>query len=151
MLEELVSILAIGVAAAALFVPRTGSARDSMRTMTRNLPGHAGDALLRSGTSEPESAAEQADADRSAEQDTRDAPGPRGGDSHDPRSLEDKTRHSIAYLLIALLAFLVIALLAMVVFGVITVGEVKEFDVFLAPLVALVTGATGYYFTRKRT
>ena len=143
MLEELVSILAVGVAAAALFVPRIGSARDSMRTMTRNLPGHAGDALLRSGTSEPESAAEQ--------QDTHDAPGPRGGDSHDPRSLEDKTRRSIAYLLIALLAFLVIALLAMVVFGVITVGEVKEFDVFLAPLVALVTGATAYYFTRKRT
>ena len=70
--------------------------------MTRNLPGHAGDALLRSGTSEPESAAEQGDADRSAEQDTHDAPGPRGGDSHDPRSLEDKTRRSIAYLLIAL-------------------------------------------------
>ena len=68
MLEELVSILAIGVAAAALFVPRIGSARDSMQTMTRNLPGPAGDALL-----------------------------------------------------------------------------------FLAPLVALVTGATAYYFTRKRT
>ena len=84
-----------------------------------------------SGTSEPESAAEQADADRSAEQDTHDVPGPRGGDSYDPRPLEDKTRRSIAYLLIALLAFLVIFLLAMVVFGVITVGEVKEFDVFL--------------------
>ena len=40
----------------------------------------------------------------------------------------DGHRRSIAYLLIALLAFLVIALLAMVVFGVITVGEVKEFD-----------------------
>ena len=35
--------------------------------------------------------------------------------------------------LIALLAFLVIALLAMVVSGVITVGEVKEFDVFRPP------------------
>ena len=35
--------------------------------------------------------------------------------------------------LIALLAFLVIAVLAMVVFGVITVGEVKEFDVFRPP------------------
>ena len=33
MLEELVSILAIGVAGAAVFVPRTGSARDSLRTM----------------------------------------------------------------------------------------------------------------------
>ena len=143
MLEELVSILAFGVAAAALFVPRTGSARDSMRTMTRNLPGQAGDALLRSGTSERGSAAEQGDAGRAAEQDTRDVPGSRGGDSHDPRLLEDRTRRSIAYKLIALLA--------MVVFGVITVGEVKEFDVFLAPLVALVTGATGYYFTRKRT
>ena len=152
MLEELVSILAFGVAAAALFVPRTGSARDSMRTMTRNLPGHAGDALLRSGTSQPESAAEQADAGRAAEQDTHDVPGPRGGgDSYDPRPLEDKTRRSIAYKLIALLAFLVIALLAMVGFGVITVGELKEFDLFLAPLVALVTGATAYYFTRKRT
>ena len=43
-----------------------------------------------------------------------------------------------------------IALLAMVVFGVITVGEVKEFDVFLGPLVALVSGAIGFYFTRKR-
>ena len=41
---------------------------------------------------------------------------------HGAKSLEDKTRRSIAYLLIALLAFLVIALLAMVVFGVITVG-----------------------------
>ena len=151
MLEELVSILAIGVAAAALFVPRTGSARDSMRTMTRNLPGHAGDALLRSGTSERGSVAEQGDADRSAEQDTHGVPDPRGGDSHDPRAPEDKTRRSIAYLLIALLAFLVIALLAMIGFGVITVGEVKEFDLFLAPLVALVTGATAYYFTRKRT
>ena len=150
MLEELVSILAFGVAAAALFVPRRGSARDSMRTVTRNLPGHAGDALLRSGTSEPESAAEQGDANRSAQQDTHDVPGPRGGDSYDPRPLEDRTRRSIAYKLIALLAFLVIALLAMVVFGVITVGEVKEFDLFLAPLVALVTGATAYYFTRKR-
>ena len=151
MLEELVSILAIGVAAAALFVPRTGSARDSMRTMTRNLPGHAGDALLRSGTSERGSVAEQGNAGRAAEQDTHDVPGSRDGDSHDPRSLEDKTRRSIAYLLIALLALLVIALLAMVVFGVITVGELKEFDLFLAPLVALVTGATAYYFTRKRT
>ena len=95
---------------------------------------------MRSGTSQPGSAAEQADADRSAEQDTHDAPGPRGGDSYDPRPLEDSTRRGIAYKLIALLAFLVIALLAMVVFGVITVGEVKEFDLFLAPLVALVTG-----------
>ena len=151
MLEELVSILAIGVAAVGLFVPRTGSALDSKRTMTRNLPGHAGDAPLRSAASEPESAAEHADADRSAEQDTHDAPGPRGGASSDPRAMEDKTRRSIAYKLIALLAFLVIALLAMVVFGVITVGELKEFDMFLTPLVALVTGATACYFTRNRT
>ena len=39
MLEELVSILAIGVAAVGLFVPRTGSARDSKRTMTRESSG----------------------------------------------------------------------------------------------------------------
>ena len=150
MLEELVSILAIGVAAAALFVPRTGSARDSLRTMTRNMPGNAEDALFRPGTGEPESAAAQPDADRPAVRDTHDVPGPCGGGSYDPRPLEDRTRRSIAYLLIGLLAFLVIFLLAMVVFGVITVGEIKEFDLFLAPLVALVTGATAYYFTRKR-
>ena len=33
-----------------------------------------------------------------------------------------------------------IVLLAMVVFGVITAGELKEFDMFLTPLVALVRG-----------
>ena len=95
---------------------------------------------MRSGTSERGSVDEQGDAGRAAEQDTHGVPGSRDGDSHDPRSLEDKTRRSIAHKLIALLAFLVIALLAMVVFGVITVGEVKEFDVFLAPLVALGNG-----------
>ena len=150
MLEELVSLLATAIAAAALFVPRNGSARDSLRTMTRNLPGNAEDDLVRPGTGEPESAAEQADADRPAVPDTHDVPGPRGGGSYDSRRLEDRTRRSIAYLFIALLAFLVIVLLAMVVFGVITVGEIKEFDLFLAPLVALVSGTTAYYFTRKR-
>ena len=60
----------------------------------------------------------------------RPTPSPRGGESDDPRPLEDKARRRIAYLLIALLALLVIALLAIVVFGVITVGEVKEFGVF---------------------
>ena len=104
-----------------------------MRTMTRNLAGHAGDALLRSGTSERGSVAGQGDAGRAAEQDTHDVPDPRGGDSYDPRPLEDTTRRGIAYQLIALLAFLVIAVLAMVVFGVITVAEVKEFDVFRPP------------------
>ena len=106
---------------------------------------------VRSGTSEPESAAAQPDADRPAVPDAHDVPGPRGGGgSYDPRPLEDRTRRRIAYLLIALLAFVVIFLLAMVVFGVITVGEIEEFDLFLAPLVALVSGATAYYFTRKR-
>ena len=71
--------------------------------------------------------------------------------SYERRPLEDKTRRSIAYKLIALLAFLVIVLLAMVVFGVITGGELKEFDMFLTRLVAPVTGATAYYFTRNRT
>ena len=88
---------------------------------------------MRSGTSERGSVAGQGDAGRAAEQDTHDVPDPRGGDSHDPRSREDKTRRSIAYLLIALLTFLVIAVLAMVLFGVITVAEVKEFDVFRPP------------------
>ena len=163
MVEELVAIVAFGVAAAALFVPRMRSMRDSMRTVIRNLPGHAGDALWRSGTAahgtdpagedpmgERGSAAEQADAGRSADQDTHDVPGPRSGDSYDTMPLEDKTRRSIAHLLVALLAFLVIALLAMVGFGVISVGEVKEFDVFLGLLVALVSGAIGFYFARKR-
>ena len=105
---------------------------------------------VRSGTSEPESAADQPDADRPAVPDAHDVPGPRGGGTYDPRPLEDRTRRRIAYLLIALLAFLVIVLLVMVALGVITVGELEELDLFLAPLVALVTGATAYYFTRKR-
>ena len=88
---------------------------------------------MRSGTSERGSVAGQDDAGRAAEQDTHDVPDPRGGDSYDPRPLEDTTRRGIAYQLIALLAFLVIAVLAMVVFGVITVAEVKEFDVFRPP------------------
>ena len=74
------------------------------------------------------------------------------GESIDSSPLQDKTRRSIAYLLVALLPFLVIALLAMVVFGAITVGKLEEFDVFLGPLVALVSvsGAIGYYYVKKR-
>ena len=163
MVEELFGILAVGVAAAALFMPRRHSVLDSMRAAIRDLPGRAGDALWRSGTaahggdpegedsmSERGSAAEPADAGRSEEQETHDVPGPRGGAGYDPRPLEDKAGRSIAYLLIALLAVLVIALLAMVVFDVITVGEAKEFGVFLGPVVALVSGATGFYYAKRR-
>ena len=49
-----------------------------------------------------------------------------------------------------MLALLVIALLAMVVFRVITVGKAREFGVFLGPVVALVSGATGFYFAKRR-
>ena len=42
-----------------------------------------------------------------------------------------------------------IALVAMVVFGVITVGEIKELEMLLTPLVALVTGATAYIISSE--
>ena len=79
-----------------------------------------------------------------------DVPAPPGGTSYDPRPLGDQVRRSIAYLLIALLAFVVIAPPAMVAFGVIGVGDVKEFRVLVGAVVTLVSGATGYYYARKR-
>ena len=156
---ELIGILSVGLAAAALTVLRVHSLRELLRAVIRHLPGHAGDFLWRSETaahgsapaggdpmSEQPGAPEQAEADQSPEEDTHDVPAPRGGTSYDPRPLEDKARRQIAYLLIALLALLVIALPAMVVFGVIAVGDVKEFGVIHGPLVALVSAATGFYY-----
>ncbi len=99
--------------------------------------------------SERARAPEEADADRSPEQEIHDVPVPRGGEIYDPRPLEDKARRRIAYLLIALLALVVIALLAMVVFDVISVEDIKEFGVILGPLVALVSAATGFYYGTK--
>ena len=84
-----------------------------------------------------------------AGQEIHHVPAPRGGNTYDPRPLEDKARRSIAYLLIALLALLIVALLAGVVFGVIDVGDIKEFDVILGPLVVLVSAATGFYYGTK--
>ena len=81
---------------------------------------------------------------------THEAPAPRDGNVYDPRPLEDKARRRIAHLLIVSLALLVIALPTMVVFGVIAVGDVKEFGVILGPLVALVTSATSFSDATER-
>ena len=81
---------------------------------------------------------------------THEAPAPRDGNVYDPSPLEDKARRRIAHLLIVSLALLVIALPTMVVFGVIAVGDVKEFGVILGPLVALVTSATSFSDATER-
>ena len=160
---ELMDFLSVGVAVAALFVTALHSPREVMHARLRDLPGEAREFLWRSGTtadgsepgagvptSEREGAPEDAEADRSRKQETHDVPAPRGGKDYDPRPLEDKARRRIAYLLIALLALQVTGLLTMVLFGVITVGDVKEFGVIVGPLVALVSAATGFYFATKR-
>ena len=167
MSAELIGILAVALAAAALIMTRILSLRKLMRTEIRHLPGHAGDLLWRAWpaahrsdpaaggpVSERASAAEEPEADRTPEQELQelhDVPASRGGKKYDPRPLEDKARRRIAYLLIALLAVQVNALTTIVVFDVITIDDVKEFGVILGPLVALVSAATGFYFATRRS
>ena len=164
MTAELIVILFVGLAAAALIVAKVHSLRELMRAVIRHLPGHAGDSLWRSETaahrsdpsagdpmSERTRGPEQAAADGSPEEETHDVPDPRDGRSYDPRPLEDTARRGIAYLLIALLALQITALMTMVVFDVIAVDDVKEFGVILSPLVALVSAATAFYFASKRS
>lgn len=76
-------------------------------------------------------------------------PEPHGGDTYDPRPLEDKARRRIAYSLIGLFAIVVLVLQAMVIFNAITVDEIKDFGVIVGPLVALVSAATGFYYGTK--
>ena len=164
MSAELIGILAVALAAAALIMTRILSLRKLMRTEIRHLPGHAGDLLWRAWPaahrsdpaagapmSERARAVDEAEADRSPEEDMHDVPAPRGEKKYDPRPLEDKARRRIAYLLIALLAVQVNALTTMVVFDVITIDDVKEFGVIISPLVALVSAATGFYFATRRS
>ena len=159
----LIGILSIGVAAAALIASRIHSLRGVMRMDLRDLRdtpeiffGAPGQPLteavgqLAVSMSERTRAPEGAEADRSPKQESHHVPDSRGGTIYDPRPPEDKARRRIAYLLIALLALLIIALLAMVVFGIITVGDIKEFGAILGPLVALVSAATGFYYATKR-
>ena len=164
MRPELMDYLSVGAAAAALLVTGVHSAREAMRSRAGDRPAEDGDARRFSGSGTAargsEAAAgragargsgpEEAEADRSAKREGHDVAGPRGGEGYDPRPLEDKARRRIAYLLIALLALQVTGLLVMVAFGVITVDQVKEFDVIVVPLVTLVAAATSFYYASKR-
>ena len=93
---------------------------------------------------------EDAGADHSPAAAKQDARAPEGGKSYDPRPQEDTARRRIAYHLIAILAVMQFSLLAMVAFGVIAVGDVEEFGVFVAPVVTLVTAATSSYYANRR-
>ena len=132
-------VLSVGAAAAALIVTRVLSPRAAARGVPRST-GRARDVLGRAAT-----------AAHRSRPDIHHGPAPRGGgNTYDPRPLEDKARQRIAYQLIALLALMIVVLLAGVVFGVIPVDEIKEFGVILGPLVVLVSAATGFYYGTKR-
>ena len=151
--------LSTGIAAAVLFV----IALHALRAKLRDLPEHRGDSRWRSATgahasdsaagsppSRRKGGPPEPDADRRPGQNKHGVPAARGDKGYDPRSLEDKARRRIAYLLIALLALQVTGLMAMVVFGIITVGDVKGFGVILGPLVTLVAAATSFYYATRR-
>ena len=162
MRTELFGILAVGLAAAALIMTTILSLRKSMRTEIHDLPGHARGLRRRARTaahrsdpapglpvSERARPAAKPEADRPPQQDSHDVPAPRVAKKYDPKPLDDKARRRIAYLLIALLALHVNALTTMVLLDVIAIEDVKEFGVIIAPLVALVSAATGFYFATK--
>ena len=155
--------VSFGVAAGALLVAGVHAVRDVLAARFRELRKHGTGSRRRSAPAadsggpaaggrpdEQEGGSGEAEANPSPEQDKRDAPAsPRGG-NHDPEALDDTTRRTIAYLLIALLAVFVATLQAMVIFEVIAVGDVKEFNVILGPVVTLVTAAVSFYYGRRR-
>ena len=125
MIPEAIGILSVGIATGALFVTGLHALRDVLLGRLRN--------------------ADQGGAGRGPREDRHEAP-PAPGNTYDPRQHDDKARYRITYLCIALLAVMVLAPLAMVAFDVITVAEVKEFDVIIATLVPLVSVTIAYYF-----
>ena len=162
MVTDLIEILCVGAATAALIMPRACSLRESMGAASGNLRRQARDCRWPPGTAAHDNEPPASDVmrERTESPDPPQAgqpgqhemphpPAPRGGRRRDRHSADGKTRRNMAYLLIALLAFVVIVLLAMVAFDVISVDEVKEFGLLLGPLVELVATATRFYFTRK--
>ena len=162
MRTELFGILAVGLAAATLIMARIRSLRKSMRTEIHDLPGpvrglrrrtptapHRSDPAAGRPVSEQGRPAAKPEADRPPQQDSHDVLPLRAGKKYDPRPLDDKARRRMAYVLIALLALQVNALTTMVLIDVIAIEDIKEFGVIIAPLVALVSAATGFYFATK--
>ena len=162
---EFTQYLSVVVAGAALSVVVLHAVRGSMiraelRRLQRryeDLSGRAGPPAGGSGlpgggpTDTPADGAADAGADRSPETGEPDVGTPEGGNSPDPRRLEDMARRRIAYQLIAILAVVIFSLLAMVAFGVIAVDDVDKFGVIVAPLVTLVTAATSSYYAHRRS
>ena len=140
-------VLSVGAAAAALIVTRvlslraaargvprsTGRAprcswarrdRRSMNTLSIHRPRPSIEQRIPAVSSNPVNAI-LVNAHRSRP-DIHHGPAPRGGgNTYDPRPLEDKARQRIAYQLIALLALMIVVLLAGVVFGVIPILSTK--------------------------
>lgn len=74
---------------------------------------------------------------------------PREGGDYDPRPVEDGARRILAFLLIGLLWLIIAAILILVAFETISVRQIKDFDVLLSPIIALVSAATGFYYGAK--
>ncbi|MCY4481243.1 MAG: hypothetical protein OXC12_00055 [Spirochaetaceae bacterium] len=162
---ELMQYLSVVVAGAALSVVVLHAVRGSMiraelRRLQRryeDLSGRAGPPAGGSGmpgggpTDAPADGASDAGTDRSPETGEPGVGAPEGGNSPDPRRLEDMACRRIAYQLIAILAVVIFSLLAMVAFGVIAVDDVDKFGVIVAPVVTLVTAATSSYYAHRRS
>jgi hypothetical protein len=74
---------------------------------------------------------------------------PKEGKPYDPRPVEDGARRTLALLLIGLLWLIIAAILILLAWQVITVQQIKDFDVLLSPIIALVSAATGFYYGAK--
>jgi len=74
---------------------------------------------------------------------------PREGAPYDPRPFEDTARRYIAYALLALLALLLLLIFAFLGMKIISVSDLKEFNLILGPVVTLVSAATGFYYGTK--
>jgi hypothetical protein len=146
MTPDVIGILSVGIATGALFVTGLHAVRNVLRGKARHAQEPRGDSASHAEQGQADGRAAEPPSHRPADNTDRGDEERTPGDGYDPRPHEDKARRRLAFLLLALLAVMVLGLMAMVAFGIITVAEVKEFDVIVAVLVPLVTVTVAYYF-----